>query len=149
MLLTLGAATSWACGNVVSRKVGTSAGLELTVWSAFFVPIPMFLLALGIEGPDEIGHALAHFSAGAMLSTLYTAVLSSLVGYGIFNTLLSKYETAKVVPFVLLVPPIGIVAAWLYENEVPNAAELVGGVVLLAGVAITTLSTASRGAGQG
>ena len=117
--------------------------------AAFFVPVPLFLLSLMLDGPDAVGHALAHFSWAAVLSTLYTAILSSLVGYGIFNTLLNKYETAKVVPFVLLVPPIGIVAAWLYENEVPNAAELVGGVVLLAGVAITTLSTASRGAGQG
>ncbi|MEI2702726.1 MAG: EamA family transporter [Baekduia sp.] len=139
LLLTLGAATSWACGNVVSRKVGTTAGLEITVWSAFFVPLPLFLLSLVLDGPDAVGHALAHFSLGAVLSTLYTAILSSLVGYGIFNTLLSKYETANVVPFVLLVPPIGIVSAWLYENEVPNGAEIVGGLVLLAGVAITTL----------
>lgn len=140
LLLTLGAATSWACGNVVSRRVGTSAGLELTVWSAFFVPLPLFVLSLLIDGPDAVSEALAHFSWGAMFSTLYTAILSSLVGYGIFNTLLNRYETAKVVPFVLLVPPIGIAAAWVYENEVPNGAEILGGVVLLAGVAITTLS---------
>ena len=140
LLLTIGSATSWACGNVVSRRVGTQAGLELTVWSAFFVPLPLFLLSLALDGPHAVGDALAHFTWGAVGSTLYTAILSSLVGYGIFNTLLNLYETAKVVPFVLLVPPIGIAAAWLYENEVPNGAESVGCVVLLAGVAITTLS---------
>ncbi len=144
LLLTLGAATSWACGNVVSRAVGTKAGLEVTVWSAFFVPVPLFLLSLMLDGPDAVGHALAHFSWAAVLSTLYTAILSSLVGYGIFNTLLNKYETAKVVPFVLLVPPIGIAAAWIYENEVPNGAEIIGGLVLLAGVAVTTLSPSRK-----
>ena len=142
LILTLGAATSWACGNVLSRKVGTSSGLELTVWSAFFVPVPLLLLSLAVDGPATVGHALAGLSGTAVLSTLYTAILSSLVGYGIWNSLLNRYPAASVVPFVLLVPPIGILAAWAFQNETPNAAELLGGAVLLAGVAITTRAPA-------
>ncbi|MGW6266444.1 EamA family transporter [Cellulosimicrobium funkei] len=113
-------------------------GLSITVWSALVVPVPMLGLSLALDGPDAVGHALTHLTLAPVLSTLYTAWLASLVGYGIWNTLLARYPASAVVPFTMLVPPVGMLAAWLVLDEVPNAAEVVGGVVLLLGVATTT-----------
>ena len=113
-------------------------GLSMTVWSALVVPVPMLGLSLALDGPDAVGHALTHLTLAPVLSTLYTAWLASLVGYGIWNTLLARYPASAVVPFTMLVPPVGMLAAWLVLDEVPNAAEVVGGVVLLLGVATTT-----------
>ncbi|MFF2269152.1 EamA family transporter [Cellulosimicrobium cellulans] len=113
-------------------------GLSMTVWSALVVPVPMLGLSLALDGPDAVGHALTHLTLAPVLSTLYTAWLASLVGYGIWNTLLARYPASAVVPFTMLVPPVGMLAAWVVLDEVPNAAELVGGVVLLLGVATTT-----------
>jgi O-acetylserine/cysteine efflux transporter len=39
---------------------------------------------------------------------------------------------------VLLVPPVGIAAAWLLQGETPGVAELAGGAVMLLGVAAAT-----------
>ena len=69
-------------------------------------------------------------------STAYTAYLSSLVGYGIWNTLLSRHPVAKVTPFAMLVPVFGMAAAAVAFDERPNVLELAGGLVLLAGVAV-------------
>ncbi|MFB8227471.1 EamA family transporter [Cellulosimicrobium sp. NPDC055967] len=113
-------------------------GLSMTVWSALVVPLPMLGLSLALDGPDAVGHALTHLTLAPVLSTLYTAWLASLVGYGIWNTLLARYPASAVVPFTMLVPPVGMLAAWVVLDEVPNAAELLGGVVLLLGVATTT-----------
>lgn len=110
----------------------------MTVWSALVVPLPMLGLSLVLDGPDAVGHALTHLTLAPVLSTLYTAWLASLVGYGIWNTLLTRYPASAVVPFTMLVPPVGMLAAWVVLDEVPNAAELLGGVVLLLGVATTT-----------
>lgn len=110
----------------------------MTVWSALVVPVPMLGLSLALDGPDAVGHALTHLTLAPVLSTLYTAWLASLVGYGTWNTLLARYPASAVVPFTMLVPPVGMLAAWLVLDEVPNAAEVVGGVVLLLGVATTT-----------
>lgn len=110
----------------------------MTVWSALVVPLPMLGLSLALDGPDAVGHALTHLTLAPVLSTLYTAWLASLVGYGIWNTLLARYPASAVVPFTMLVPPVGMLAAWVVLDEVPNAAELLGGVVLLLGVATTT-----------
>ena len=101
LTLCLLGALSWGIGNVVSRASGVSGGLSLTVWSAIVVPVPLFALSLALDGPSAVGSALAGFSWQAAVSTLYTAGLASLVGYGIFNTLLGRNPSSSVVPWVL------------------------------------------------
>ena len=64
-------------------------------------------------GPTAFADAAAAFGWEAALSTAYTAGLASLVGYGIFNGLLSRNPSASVVPWILLVPPVAIGSAWL------------------------------------
>ena len=155
LVLVVAAATSWAVGNVVARRSagraepadaghgaprssGFGAGLSMTVWSALVVPLPLFALAVVLDGPDEVVHTLTHLTGPAMLSTLYTAWLASLVGYGIWNTLLAQHRAAAVVPYTMLVPVVGLSTAWLVQGEAPNAWEATGGALLLLGVAVTT-----------
>jgi O-acetylserine/cysteine efflux transporter len=140
LVVTLGAALSWATGNVVTRRAGVQSGFSLVVWSALVVPVPAACLSLVVDGPEEVGRALTGLSGTAIASTLYTAIGASLIGYGIWNSLLARYPASAVVPFVLLVPVIGIAAAWIVQDEVPTALEIVGGVVMLAGVAAATIS---------
>jgi O-acetylserine/cysteine efflux transporter len=137
LALTFAAALSWAMGNVAARRVGASSGLSMTVWSATVVPLPIFVLSLLLEGPASISHSLSHFPVSAVLSTAYTAYLSSLVGYGIWNSLLASYPAASVTVFALLVPPVGILAAWLLQGETPGLLEILGGAILLTGVLCT------------
>ncbi|WP_460772946.1 EamA family transporter [Microbacterium sp. GXF7504] len=153
-LVCIAAAASWALGNVIARRAGGApgaarrgSGLSMTVWSALVVPVPMLGLSLLVDGPDAVGFALTHLTVPQLLSTAYTAWLASLVGYGIWNTLLARHPASAVVPFTMLVPPVGIVAAWVVLGETPTVTEVVGGVVLLAGVAITTGLLRRRGSG--
>jgi O-acetylserine/cysteine efflux transporter len=150
LVLCLLAALSWAIGNVVSRASGVVGGLSLTVWSAVVVPVPMALLALLLDGPGTFGDAAAAFGWHAAASTAYTAGLASLVGYAIFNGLLSRNPSAAVVPWILLVPPVSIGSAWLLLGERPTTGELVGGAVLVAGVlvALRPSSAARLGVGR-
>ena len=157
LVLVVAAATSWAVGNVAARRAagrrrataappapgasprsGFGAGLSMTVWSALVVPLPMLALSLAIDGPDAVAHALTHLTGAAVLSTLYTAWLASLVGYGIWNTLLARHRAAAVVPYTMLVPVVGLTTAWVVQGEAPNGWEAAGGGLLLLGVAITT-----------
>ncbi len=140
----LGAALSWAIGNVITRSARVSSGLSIVVWSALVVPIPSFLLALAVESPAVVFDALASLSLVAILSTAYTAVAASLIGYGIWNSLMAIYPASRVAPFTLLVPIIGLLAAWLVQGEVPTVLELVGGVIMLAGIAAAVLAPRRR-----
>jgi O-acetylserine/cysteine efflux transporter len=139
LLLCVGGALSWGVGNVVARRaaVPTSSGLSMVVWSSLVVPVPALALSLALDGPDEVGAALSGLGVEAVLSTLYTAGLASLVGYAIFNNLLSRFPASSVVPFVLIAPPVAMVSAWALLGDVPNLAEAVGGAVVLVGVLVT------------
>jgi len=136
LVLCLLGALSWGIGNVVSRASGVRGGLSLTVWSATVVPLPLMALSLVLDGPSVVGHALASFSWQAALSTLYTAGLASLVGYGIFNTLLARNRSSAVVPWVLLAPVVAMASAWLLLDQRPTSAGLLGGLLLILGVLV-------------
>lgn len=136
LALCLLGALSWGIGNVVSRAARVPGGLSLTVWSALVVPVPLLALSLVIDGPTAVTDALAGFGWPAAISTLYTAGLASLVGYGIFNSLLARWPSSAVVPWVLLAPVVAMASAWAILDQRPNAAEVGGGVLLLVGVLV-------------
>jgi O-acetylserine/cysteine efflux transporter len=138
------AAVSWSIGNVLTRRAGRVSGLQLTVWSGLVVPVPALALSWLVEGPEAITAGLSAFGWQAAASTAYTAYLASLVGFAIWNTLLSRHPVASVTPFALLVPVFGMAAAAVAFRERPTLLELVGGVVLLAGVAAAVLRLRAR-----
>ena len=144
VLLVVLAGLSWGIGNTVARAAKGASGLGIVVWSALVVPVPMLGLAAVVDGPAVALGALAHLSWQAWAATLFTVVVASLVGYSVWNTLLGLYPSAAVVPYTLLVPPVGMLAAWLAFGEVPEALEIVGGALLLAGVATTLVRPRRR-----
>ena len=144
LALCLLAGLSWGAGNVVSRAAKAPGGLALTVWSATVVPVPLLGLSLLVDGPSAVGHGLAHLGWHGILSTVYTAGLCSLVGYAIFNRLLSRYPSGHVVPWVLLAPVVAMASSWALLGEAPGTAELAGAALLVAGVLIAQGTLRSR-----
>jgi O-acetylserine/cysteine efflux transporter len=144
LVIVLGAALSWAAGNVIARQAKAASGLGLVVWSGAVVPLPLAGLSVLVDGPDAVFGTLTDLQPATILSALYTAIFASLVGYGIWNRLLASYPSSAVVPFTLLVPVVGMSAAWLALGEVPTPAELAGGLLLLTGVATAVLAGRGR-----
>ncbi|MHC6594434.1 EamA family transporter [Arthrobacter sp. C152] len=142
LVIVLAAALSWAVGNVIARKARAASGLGMVVWSGAVVPLPLGALSVLVDGPGTVWQALSTLQAPTILSALYTAVFASLVGYGIWNRLLASHPSSAVVPFTLLVPVVGMSAAWLVLAEVPSPTELAGGALLLGGVATAVLTGA-------
>ncbi len=139
LVVTLLSALAWTVGNVLTRRSKARSGLSLVVWSGVVVPLPAFALSLVIDSPPVVWEALTSLSWVAIASTIYTAVFASLIGYGIWNSLLARYPTSAVVPFTLLVPVVGILTAWLVQGEVPTIAEFIGGAIMLGGLAAAVI----------
>ena len=144
LVVTLLSALAWTVGNVLTRRSKARSGLSLVVWSGVVVPLPAFALSLVVDSPPVVWQALTSLSWIAIASTVYTAVFASLIGYGIWNSLLSRYPTSAVVPFTLLVPVVGIVTAWLVQGEVPTVAEFIGGAIMLGGLAAAIVQPRRR-----
>jgi O-acetylserine/cysteine efflux transporter len=143
VMLTLAAAASWGVANIATRVARPPNGLRLVVWSNLVPPVPLAVLSLVFEGYDEDRRALAHLDLAGVAALAYIVVFASLVGYGIWNTLLHRYPASTVAPFSLLVPVVGISAAWLWLGEVPGVAELIGAVAVLVGVLVLSTTPPS------
>jgi len=139
LLVCIAGALSWGWGNVVSRSLGVASGLSMTVWSGLVVPLPLIALAMVLDGPASVVHDVTHLSWQVLASGAFTAFFASLLGYSIFNSLLARHPARSVVPFTLLVPPVGMVSAWMLLHETPGRLEVLGGLVLMAGVGVTLL----------
>ena len=144
LFVTLAAAAAWAIGNVLVRQAKVASGLSMVVWSGIVVPLPALALSLVLDGPAALARGFAGFGWTAVLGTAYTVIAASLIGYTIFNSLLAGHPATSVVPYILLVPVVGIASAWLVMNEVPSAGELIGAAIMLVGVAVAGGSFALR-----
>ena len=134
LLLAIAAGASWALGSICNRKAGATNGFALMVWASLYAAPPLILASLLSEGPHRIGHAFAHLHAGPVLGLLYVVLLSTFVGMGAWVVLITKYPASAVAPYTLGVPPVGIVAALIANGERMTALEVVGSLVVLAGL---------------
>lgn len=140
LALCIAAAASWGVGNICNRRAAAPDALALLVWSSLVPPLPLLGLSLAFEGPHAIGHALTSFTAGGLLALAYVVIVSTAFGFGSWTWLMRRHPASRVAPFTLLVPPVGLAAAWIARGERPNAAELVGAIIVLVGSAFVTLS---------
>ena len=103
-LLLMCASLSWSCANFVVRRAGRVDMLGFMVWSSLFAVPPLLLLHGLISGFSGTLTALAQASPQAWLAVVWQAVGNTLIGFGIWNWLLTRYPAATVTPTALLVP---------------------------------------------
>ncbi|MDA3624928.1 EamA family transporter [Saccharopolyspora sp. WRP15-2] len=149
MLVTLCGAFSWALGNLCGRKANPQNPLHLTLWISIVPPLPMFALSAAVEGPTAGWHALAtafDSTTGlyALCGLAYTSLLATIIGSGLWTTLMGRYPASRVAPFSLLVPVVGFTAAWLILSEHPHPLELAAGAVVVVGVFLGSLNLTAR-----
>jgi O-acetylserine/cysteine efflux transporter len=135
-VLTLCAACSWALGNIVTKKVGKVDLVGLVVWGSLVPPLPFFALSYGFEGPQRIVAALSNISAMSIFAVVYLAFIATLIGYGLWSRLLSRYPASQVAPFSLLVPIVGLASASLFLDEQLSAAQIAGALLVMVGLAV-------------
>ncbi|KWO60462.1 acetylserine transporter [Burkholderia ubonensis] len=135
-LLTLCSAAMWAFGNIVTKKVGQANLVSLVVWASLVPPVPFFLLSLWFEGPQRIAAALGALTGASIFAVVYLAFVATLLGYGLWSRLLSRYPAAQVAQFSLLVPVIGLASAALLLDEHLTRAQLTGAALVMGGLAV-------------
>ncbi len=135
-VLTLCAATAWALGNIVTKKIGPVDQIGLVIWAGLIPPLPFFALSWIFEGPERIGQALTHIEGSTILAVIYLALVSTIIGYTIWSRLLSRYPAGQVAPFSLLVPVVGLAAAAITLDERLSAPQIIGAMLVLLGLAV-------------
>ncbi|AMO49376.1 O-acetylserine/cysteine efflux transporter [Kosakonia oryzendophytica] len=151
-ILTLAGAFSWACGNIFNKKImqhtSRPAVMSLVVWSALIPIVPFMLASLVVDGPAAILQSLVSIDVTTLLSLVYLAFVATIIGYGIWGSLLGRYETWRVAPLSLLVPVVGMASAALLLGETLSVWQLLGALLVMAGLYINVFGFRLRRAVQ-
>ena len=142
VLLTLAGALGWALGNLCSRLAAPPNPLHLALWMSVVPPVPLLLASWVVEGPvagwDALRAAFTPAGVPGLLAVAYIAGLATVLGTGIWTTLMRRHPAGVVAPYSLLVPVVGMGLAALVLGERPSAVELVAAAVIVGGVLLGT-----------
>lgn len=130
------AASSWACGNQVARRMGRVQMLGVVVWSSAFALPPLLALSLLVEGPERMAQGLAAADAGVWAAVVWQAAGNTLFGYAAWGWLMSRHPAATIAPMALLVPVFGMGASALILGEGLPPWKLGAAALVLSGLAL-------------
>jgi len=136
LVLTLGAAASWALSNQCAKEAGKVNALAYVVWASLFSVPPLYLLSLWREGWPAIAAGLGHATLATWGVILWQSVGNTMFGYGVWAWLLARYPAATVSPLSLLVPVFGFAASALVLGEPLEPWKITAGLLVLGGLAV-------------
>ncbi|MBS0447726.1 MAG: EamA family transporter [Proteobacteria bacterium] len=129
-LLCIAGAAMWAVSNIVARLAQRHNprydAVSLVVWGSTAPIVPFLVLAVLQDGADATLRVLAHPTWPAAASVLYLALVATVAAYSMWARLLKRHPAGKVAPFSLLVPVVGLYAAWLAFDEQLAPAQWLG-----------------------
>lgn len=137
LVLVIGAASAWAFGNITNKVImakHTIPTMSLVVWSALVPTCAFAITSMVFEGSDLIIQSLVQIKWHNVLALAYLSYLATIVGYGGWSYLLSRYETSLVAPLSLLVPVFGLLSAMVLLDEHLSLHQVIGVIVIAIGL---------------
>lgn len=141
-LLVIVAGMGWAAGNVQLRRMNTVLRLPplpplaLMAWASAAAVPPLLALSLSVEGWHSAVHALSHASLRGWSAAFFQAYGNTLLGYGVWSWLIGHYGAARVAPYSLLVPVVGMSSAAVLLGETLDSWKLAAFAAVILGLAV-------------
>ena len=134
VFLVISGALTWSLGQVMIKKMTSITGFQLIAWLAFFAGPQMFIASLLIES----GHleSIRNATIIGWGTIIYLGIIMTAVGYGLWYHILKKYDVNQAMPFLLLLPVSSLIGSVLFLGERPNPSTMIGGSIIVIGVAI-------------
>lgn len=128
MFLAIVSGVSWALSAIISKKLHQRRPhldlLNLTAWPMLLGSIPMVAIALIVPAPD------IQWSGYFIGSVLFNVFLSGALAWLLWLYALQILPAGVASMASMLAPVIGVLAAWIQLNEVPDQMELIGMVLI-------------------
>jgi drug/metabolite transporter (DMT)-like permease len=138
-----GASPGWAAGLILLASITASVynilqkgmlkrfrPVEVTTWAIWAGTALLLPFSGGLIG--EIRAAPAASTAAAV----YLGVGPAALAYATWAVVLSRLPASRAAGFLYAVPVTAFVIGWLWLGEVPGPADVIGGLLALAGVAV-------------
>lgn len=137
------ASLSWAAGSIYSRHTVLPARpLQATAMQMLAGGVLLLIAALAAGEPARLD--VAAISSRSVLATLYLIVFGSFVGYSAYVWLLRVSTPARVSTYAYVNPLVAVLLGWGLAGEPLTRRMLIAAAVIVAGVALITLSGGKR-----
>jgi len=152
MFLAVCSGVSWAISAIVSKKLHQRAPhldlLNLTAWPMFLGSIPVVVIAFILPAQPM------QWTPTFVFAVLFNILLSGCLAWVLWLYALQRLQAGVASMASMLAPVIGVIAAWIQLNEVPNTYELIGMVfialslVTISGISISKHTQIDPAQGQ-
>lgn len=140
-ILVISAAAFWGLGNFITKKMHGVSIAALIVWGSLIACPLLLLVSFLFEGKEKIVHSLHEYSWLTVISLIYIVYISTWIGYGLWNWLLSRYSVISVVPFTLLIPVFGMLSSMWVLGESFEVWKLLASALVIAGLFINLIGS--------
>jgi O-acetylserine/cysteine efflux transporter len=130
----VGGALAWAAANILIKRLVTVRPIVVNAWMALMTAPQLFAISTLVETGQL--RAIAEAGWRGWGAVVYMAVGASIIAYGLWYSLLGKYEVNRVVPLTLLAPVLAVILAAAILEEPLTLTTVIGGAVTIIGVAM-------------
>jgi drug/metabolite transporter (DMT)-like permease len=129
----------WAAGSIYTRQAAVPASPQMSTGVQMLAGGVVFLLVSIIAREPAHFHPRA-VSTASVLGFLYLLTFGSLVGYTAYVYLLRATTAAKAATYAYVNPVVAVLLGWAVVSEPVTSRTLLAAAVILAGVAIITMT---------
>lgn len=142
LTLILASAFSQALASVLMRKLSGLTPMSFQGWSAI-ICLPVMLVGTLAFEQDQLV-AIQAASPWHWAALAYTTVVASLVGHGVFYLLVQRHPVPLVMPYMLMMTPMGALFGIVVWGDTPGPKLWIGGSIILASILFITLRGRAR-----
>jgi len=134
LFMLLAASLAFAVASIQMKLIGSVNGFAVNGWMALMAMPQLLVLSLLFEHGQM--DALANSTWVGWASILYMAVGVTIVAYGLWYPLLSRYDVNQTMPYLLTVPVFGVAAGVMLMGDPVTLNLAIGGALTIGGVAV-------------
>ncbi len=146
LLLTAAASMVWAICSLIQRRLIGVPVFTIYAWIGAIGTVVLFIVTYFSE-PQAL-RAVPSLQLATFGWVAFSAIGSTIIGQGAMSWLIQRHPISTVVPLTLPTPVISVIAATLYFKTPITPVMMLGGTIVMIGVAIVTIRTARVGAQQ-
>ena len=139
VLIILAAAISWGIANIQLKNLGNVNMVSFLIWISPFAAIVLFIISFILEYDLVLNIDFSNVEIKVFLSIFYTAYLSTVIGFTMWQYLLNKYKSVQITPYGLLVPVTGSIFGYIILSEVLEIYQIIAGIVIIIGLMVISL----------
>jgi O-acetylserine/cysteine efflux transporter len=142
LLFLIIAAAAWGYSAIQLKKIGTIDGFTLNGWLGLFMAVELLIVSFALEGSPV--PYIVHAGWRGWGGVVYTAVISTIVAFGLWARLVARYSVGQAMPFMLTIPLFAIAGGIVLNHDTMTADIVNGGILTIVGVGLIVLRRPGR-----